>query len=401
MPEPIGNSTVAGLYGDWVDQPLAEVGPTILQAVVETHGDDGPWQAPKPGSFAKWLASSALQKSIRRGNLDAARYHCDQLLQIDSSYMMRRLNTVAAEDIGVAGLLAMAAYAMGGNLKSWQAKMGGEKVVMRALVTEMVASPKCRLGDEIKTLDYREWSEAEAEAANLGIAELTDKNLLAMLADKGATPPQRAMALMYYTGFEPSDRNVLVPRKGRKNWRHALMDVCDTLETPTLIRELCWVYAGRMMERQAYLLPLAWEFAKNQPFMVEDDPGIVDHDIGKWPAAGLDGHTSVGKNAIKQMIKRDALTQELCEAHVLDLDDAKQRAVHLTLFRTEGHLCRQRLTFPLSAQIRKRSSIAVVSHYCLDDGVATLSRRKHGEAMLLHGPELLDRMNLFRQKIMS
>lgn len=385
------SESIAGFYGGWLSRPLDEVGPEVLNDIVAAHGDVGPFVCPAPSQYAKWIASSSLQKSIRRGLDERARWHCDQLLQIDPYYMFRRLHTVAVEDVGIANILMLAAYATGGGSKTWQSKMGGRTTVARALVTELAVSPKDRLGDELKTLDLRE--RQDSEKWNREVADLPDDELMQILQDRQEGLTHRALALMYLTRFEPSDRNALVPRIApKKNWRTALMEVCTVLKTPLLLRELCWVYAGRMMERQAYCLPLAWDLMKDEQWRVEDDAGIVDEVAGSWPAVAIDGHTSQGKKAIAKLIKRDSLAQELNEQHVIGPDWAP-RAFHLTFFRTEGHLCRQRLAAGISEIVRAQSSVAVVSQYCRS--------KADGEAMLAHGPELLDRLQLIRQKMMA
>jgi len=383
-------TTIAEFYGDWLTGSVDEVGPQVLSTLVDHHRDESKFRVYKPSAHSKWMASSALQKSIRRGLDESAAKFCDQLIQVDADYMMRRLHTVAAEDLGIANLLLMAAHAKG-STKTFQAKMGGTTLVARALVAEMAHSPKCRLADELKTLDLREFPESLAEQYNQEIAHHSDNELLDMLANRELPLSKRMLALIYYTRFEPSDRNVLVVRSAPKlNWRTALMNACQALGTPPLIRDLCWVYAGRMMERQAYCLPIAWDTMCDQTWHTEDDHGIVDSECDGWPAAAIDGHTSPGKKALKRLM-RDSLSKELAEQHVIDLDFCRERAFHLTIFRTEGHLCRQRLTNDVSAGIRVKSSEAVVSQYChtLEDG----------RAMLAHGQELLDRLNIIRQSM--
>lgn len=382
--------TISEFYGPWLSGSVNEVGMAILSQATEKIAAPEPFVCSKPNRYAKWLLSSALQKSIRRGHLDYTRSYCDALLQIEPDYMFRRLNTVAAEDVGIGNLLAMAAYAKGGNSKTIRAKMGGTATVARALTAGLASSPKCRLGDELKTLDLREAGDV-AESYNLAMAEQTDQELLDILVDRKNPLTQRAIALMYFTRFEPSDRNALVvraapPTKVRKQ----LLEVCAALETPQLLRELAYIYAGRMYERQAYCLPLAWDLMKDEAMEVRDDPQLPEQELvlNGIIAAAVDGHTSQGKKCLKELVATDDLALSLIPLTLGG--DETLRAFHLTIFRTEGHLCAKRLTGEASRRVRQLSSDAVVGQYCFNAA--------GGEHLLSHGPQLLDRLNVIRER---
>lgn len=379
--------SIAAVYGFRLNERLESLGPASLEALLEAYRDEGPLRNHRRRTISRSLAASALQKCIRRGLREQALLHCDQLLEIDPDYLFRRAHTIAAEDVGIGGLLVLAAYAIGGGSKTWRRKLGGDRPVARALVTALASSPKDRLGDELKTLDLRELGRL-AEPWNRAVARQSDDELLGTLADRSQSVTARAAALMYYTRFQPSERNALVRRAGpKKNWRRALMEVCSALETPLLLRDLCWVYAGRMMERQAYCLPLAWDVSKDELWALEDDTGIDDLMFGGLLAASIDGHTGEGKKALANLLKRDRRAQNLATINVTR-PSWDVRAFHLAFFRTEGHLCRQRVTNPMSVHVRQRSTHAVVSQYCRSPDNAS--------DLLAHTPGLLSKLNLER-----
>ncbi len=58
----------------------------------------------EPLTIDKWLASSALQKAIRRGNEAEALSCARLLLNVDAQRLWRRLGIIAIEDIGVADI---------------------------------------------------------------------------------------------------------------------------------------------------------------------------------------------------------------------------------------------------------------------------------------------------------
>lgn len=382
--------TLNDQYKDWISSSVDEVGMEVLSQSIANKADYEPFACSRPNRYTKWLLSSALQKSIRRGRLDYVRRYCDGLLQIEPDYMFRRLNTVAAEDIGIANPLILAAYAKGGNSKTVRAKMGGAVAVARTLTAGLAASPKCRLGDELATLDLREMEEI-AEKYHQAMAEQSDQELLDVLVDRKNPLTARAIALMYFTRFEPSGYNALVVRPApTKRFRKQLLEVCEALGTPRLLGELAYVYSGRMMERQACFLPLAWDLMKDEPMKVLDDPELPTQElvINGFIAPAIDGHTSQGKKCLKQLIASDELAKSLVPLTLGGEDTL--RAFHLTIFRTEGHLCANRLTSEESHRIRRLSSTAMVSHYCYEAA--------GGEQLLQQGPRLLDRLNVIRQQ---
>jgi hypothetical protein len=52
------------------------------------------------GVVSKWLLASGAHKSIRRGHVDLAREYATRLLQMNASYLMFRLGTIALEEVG-------------------------------------------------------------------------------------------------------------------------------------------------------------------------------------------------------------------------------------------------------------------------------------------------------------
>ena len=54
-----------------------------------------------PHRFDKWVCSSALQKSLRRGYLDTALLMARAFLDNDPAYFWRRINVIMLEDVGI------------------------------------------------------------------------------------------------------------------------------------------------------------------------------------------------------------------------------------------------------------------------------------------------------------
>jgi len=91
---------------------------------------------------------SALQKSIRRSDVDAALFWASELFESGyAPWMWKRLRTITSEDIGPAAPgLAADVRALYENWKDEKANGGGYLYMSHAVIA-MCAAPKCRAAD--------------------------------------------------------------------------------------------------------------------------------------------------------------------------------------------------------------------------------------------------------------
>ena len=98
------------------------------------------FQAPTcdPLTVTPWIAMSALQKAIRRGQDGLAQRAAATLLSTSPERLWRRCGCIAFEDIGVADLdtVAIVTAALAG--KKIRASLGGEWRVASFIVSKMV-----------------------------------------------------------------------------------------------------------------------------------------------------------------------------------------------------------------------------------------------------------------------
>lgn len=105
---------------------------------------------PQPGG--KWLASSALQKSIRRGNREIAAAAGETLLCVDAQYLWRRLPTICLEDIGLANRLLCAAALEASRSSVFRHRLG-DRAVAHCLIDAACTSTKDRSLTDLLMLD--------------------------------------------------------------------------------------------------------------------------------------------------------------------------------------------------------------------------------------------------------
>ncbi len=85
----------------------------------------------------KWLLSSALQKSLRRGNYELAKSYVDFLWEHDRSYLTYRLGTIITEDVGITNIPLLKKY-LDTQLKKEEINNMGGLDFIQEIVKELV-----------------------------------------------------------------------------------------------------------------------------------------------------------------------------------------------------------------------------------------------------------------------
>ncbi|AXI42082.1 hypothetical protein C1J02_09125 [Sulfitobacter sp. SK011] len=124
--------------------------------------------------FDRWLASSLLQKSIRRDKPDLAWLAASYLLENYPAYFWRRLPIIALEDIGVGDLdVTMMAILAGSNTRL-RVELGGCLLAATALIELMCAATKDRSTDDLFDVVSRSPNLREERIATFEAEQLED-----------------------------------------------------------------------------------------------------------------------------------------------------------------------------------------------------------------------------------
>src|SRR5215204_1951494 len=91
-----------------------------------------------------WLATSALQKAIRRGDTETALQAVAVLTPRQSERLWRRLVVIALEDVGIADLDVVRTTLWVSGRAAWRRDHGGEDKVASYVVTQLCRAAKCR-----------------------------------------------------------------------------------------------------------------------------------------------------------------------------------------------------------------------------------------------------------------
>lgn len=296
----------------------------------------------EPLHTSPWVAMSAMQKGIRRGDVDLATRAAAALLKADPAKLWRRIAGIVFEDVGLASVetirLVMAATA-GKDV----CRQLGEWAVASFLVKRMCEAKKCRAADDLfLTVAYNH----ELEAVRASLAREDMSQHLSHIRERHALLGA-SLAALHGSGVR---WNGQVARKAAA--ATATFDAMRFAEIDNEIVALAEQGFRRTREALPVLLPLLTLALPSEEFSTADDdfPAVV---IGRdgIPSYCLDGFSYEGKSALTRFLKRNTATGRWLSKHV----PAERRAavLHGAIFRVDGGLVRQRVQWPCAATLTR------------------------------------------------
>jgi MgsA AAA+ ATPase C terminal len=167
-----------------------------------------PLDAIKPLPCDRWLASSALQKAIRRGEVLVAQRALRTLYRHDPRLAWRRLLVIACEDVGIGSLDAVIMTAVrSADVKSGH-DTGVDEAAALATAQMLAEAPKDRSADML-------YAAAQHDPA-LEVMRATCRSVpvaqrLEFVADSTLSLPERALAAWHSSGVDPRGEQRLSP----------------------------------------------------------------------------------------------------------------------------------------------------------------------------------------------
>lgn len=301
----------------------------------------------------KWLVSSCLQKSLRRGRFDLAQHYVKFLWEHDRNYLTYRFGTILAEDVGIANMNLVKEYldtklgkkaidekggldfflkltesaclsnkdrssCDAGYLANWSGTIAGtdhEKISLDNTVhyIERIHSSWIILGDKKFKNSHLPFSNQEKDNIE-GYGELVTKLIDSNFADTTvkAYSTQIENIFLGMPIMEAAYRyESTLPQKGKIPVGHVIEN--------TYIKEESYFHKGTGLE-------------------------LI--------SCGIDGHTREGKSVYYQFLKtKNPFTQYLNDKGI-----NYQEHINLfshCMFRVEGHEVNKRIYFPTAVQVMR------------------------------------------------
>lgn len=258
-------------------------------------------------SVDPWVASSLLQKAIRRGEVEFAESAAMRLFRLRGRGLWRRFLVIAFEDVGIGSIPALVETTKLCTSADARAMHGGEEGALRHLTRLLAAAPKDRSADHLLGAAAAHPSLKEARAA---FAACTLAEQHELVADEDLPVSVRAMAAWRSSGLPFGLESGL--KKSDLSGLTALMSLFEGLGAPSDLVSAASQAAEGIREPIVLMAPLIWLVAANGT-----EPAIVDCGVPSAPIiAGVplyafDKHTAIGKTAIHRLATESRAVKQI------------------------------------------------------------------------------------------
>jgi hypothetical protein len=249
-----------------------------------------------------WVASSLLQKSIRRGEAKLAQRAVALLYRYRGAAVWWRLITIAIEDVGIADLDLVCEIIRLGTDKPLRAVLGSDPDLMHEFAAKLAAAPKDRSADYLNSVVMWELSCGQ---------DLFRKGADRDLNVRASVQPlvsEATQVLLQCTTIDRAGRTINGPavRQLLYEGRHA-----GNADLEDCLRRL----AGSRVDAFALMLLPLWsafsEAAERSTVSVQAVPEAQW--VSGIPLHVLDKHTAAGKVAISRFAGENSdMRQALC-----------------------------------------------------------------------------------------
>lgn len=311
---------------------------------------------PQPLQITAWIAMSAMQKAVRRGQTQLALHAAATLLQQAPERLWRRLACIAFEDIGLGDfdVVALTTAAMAG--KRVRAPLGGEWAVASYLTSRMANATKCRAADDL-LLAAESHPAFESQRLQLGFSTVDD--LVREIASNEHLPVQ-ALAAWFALGTNRRPSPHLARRRGDVE---ALFAALGEFLRPDLV-EVTREGHRRSGEVLPIFMALLAPHLQHELTSVQDDEMPAETMIGPVPGFCVDLYTRPGRAALARLIEGPTQTARWVRAHI----PPRQRITFLgtIVFRLEGQCVRRRLRWGIADELRRTVDYKCNGPHCPD-----------------------------------
>ncbi len=329
--------------------------------------EDRPIPWPSPIKCDSFIARSAMQKAIRRGDCSLALRAAATVMTTNPAVVWRRLLVTALEDLGIyqVGLLTKIAAAI--ERRRLGHRDQDEWQLIAQIVRDCCTATRCQSANDLQNLalHHRRYDDFRA-----GCARLAARDLLAVAADPDRDLIERHIAVLTCMGNEHApwvlSRRLVEPEViigaigarcgsgARALYLWALRKTGLALATASIL----------LLDGEGTLIAV--------PMGVDDDLPVEAH-LGEIPSYAVDQYTRVGRAAIGDFVSANEAWKRFADR--LELTRSTQlKAVGELIFRTEGATVTQRASWDV-ARILRDQSLPVgcfVPEEAVDEGFALI-----------------------------
>ena len=320
---------------------------SIPQFEFNAAGPTRPVDETDPLPCDRWLASSALQKAIRRGDVLSAQRALRTLYRHDPRAAWRRLVIIAYEDVGIGapGAVSVATW-LSGDANA-RRELGGDEAAALAISQILAKSPKDRGADLLFAVVLHD---PALEIVRTQCRSLSIARRLEWVADPTLSLPERALAAWHSSGVESwGDRPVGPGDLG------ALMRTYADLGVPERLLEAVVHATKKTRAPFVLMLPLLWLAAADGETELVDAPLAPSGLFNGVPLYALDKHTRLGGEAIGRFARENREIAQFLTEHA---PSSRQAALRMAVFYADSALTRPTLQWRQSAELAAAGTAA-------------------------------------------
>lgn len=255
-----------------------------------------------------WVASSLLQKAIRRGAVEHAVHAARTLYRQRGASIWRRFLIIACEDVGIADLDLVRDVALLGD-RAVRRLLGRDDALVVDVAQRLAEAPKDRSSDYLICAAIQHPGHERERAM---VAGLSADEQVAIAVDPEQPLIRRAIATWYASGINGGGPPVL-----GSGDLPLLLHRFEVLGFP--YASIIESAARKTKEPMVVMLPLLWTLLQESGAShVEDIPLPAASHCQGVPAWAFDKHTRVGKQAIAHLIRENLAVDVVLSAHVPD-----------------------------------------------------------------------------------
>lgn len=332
-----------------------------------------------------WIASSLLQKAIRRGDGEIACEAAIALHRQRGKGIWKRLVTIAFEDVGIANPKLLLDVTSLANDESLRAAVGREQDLLVEISARLAESSKDRSGDYVYSA-VTHWRPLLKEHA--AVRSAGSIALMSVGSDNGQPLFRRAAAVLELATVDGKGEKLLPRLK-----MHQLFEEVFGASASNELLNATYL-AAQMRAHPFVLMPLlvrqSFEASLSKPtstVLAIEPAEKVDH----VPLYAFDMFTALGKRAIGMFARECPQVRSILDCHCVGND--LQSAAATAVFYAEGCLVARQLCWDQAQHLEEIGRHADFSQVRTDPA-ATLAII---ETVKVHLPEL----NQIRRGLLS
>jgi hypothetical protein len=305
---------------------FAAIAPAPLLAAVELLPCD------------RWLAASALQKAIRRGDALTAQRAARTLYRYNPRSAWRRLLVIACEDIGIGAPGAVISTTVHSANAKARREAGGDEAAALATTQMLAAAPKDRSAVLLFAIVMHD---PALENVRSTCRSVSVARRLEFVADPALSLPERALATWHSSGVEERGERRVGPGD-----LIGLLRTYAELGVPEPLLEAVSFTLKKTRGPFVLMLPLLWLATAEGEAELVDSLLPPSDLINGVPIYALDKHTRLGLQAIGRFARAE-IAQFLSE----HAQGSREAALGMAVFYADSALTRPTLQWRHSAEI--------------------------------------------------